>query len=109
MITKLTPYQKMQAISEAFYCGGVKWLPTKGDYYTTVRNDLELYQILDEDDENFYTIYCTDVQQRTSAWKKTEFLTHGFGPNRIQVRKYIIGLDPDFNNEGLKTPNNYLI
>lgn len=102
---KLTPYQKMQAVHNAFYCGGVKWLPKKGDYYTTVRNDLELYRIVDEDDEFVYTCYCTDPTQNQSKWRKDEFTTSGFGPNRICVQDWILGLDPSCRP--LVEPDNY--
>jgi hypothetical protein len=88
----------------------MKWLPKKGDYYTTSRNDLELYYILDEDEENFYTIYTTDPTQTKSAWKKEGFTTEGFGPCRVFVHGYIIGTDPDYPHlmpDGIKPAKGY--
>lgn len=89
MKTELTCQEKLQAISDARYLGGQNWTPKKGDYYTLIRNDLQLYQIIDEDSENLYTIYCHVPDSPISKWLKTEFL-RGFGENRIYVGDYII-------------------
>jgi len=94
---KLTMYQKLQALQDRFY-QRMKWHPKKGDYYTTSRNDLQLYQIVDEDDNYFYTVYCTDGRT-TSRWDKSGFTTEGFGPMRVHVSDYIFNLD---------TPNNFI-
>ncbi len=109
MKTKLTPYQKLQALHDRFY-SNLKWNPKKGDYYTTCRNDLELYHILNEDEEFFYTIYCTDPTQTTSKWKKDEFTTKDFGVNRVYVHGYIIGSDeyyPHLMPDGIKPPKGF--
>jgi len=87
--TKLTQNQKLQAIHDAFYLGGIAWNPKKGDFYTLVRNDLELYRIVDEDDDNFYTAYCHIDNSPISKWSKDAFL-EGFGKNRIFVPLYIL-------------------
>ena len=59
MITKLTAEQKLQALSSKYY-DGLGWQPKKGDYYTTSRNDLELYQIVDENETTFFTNYLDE-------------------------------------------------
>lgn len=89
----LTFKQKLQAVSDRFYCGGStsSWVPKKGDYYTTVRNDLELYQIVDEYDGFLFTVYCHVDDCTHSRWKKDEFL-NDFGKNRILVMDYIFDL-----------------
>lgn len=81
---ELTPDQKLQAVSLRYY-QRLEWIPKKGDYYTSSRADLELYQIIDEDDENFYTVYCDPRRgNERSSWKKSEFL-QGFGEHRVYV------------------------
>ncbi len=96
---KLTEKQKLQVLADRFYlqdfCNNA-WKPKKGDYYTSVRNDLELYYIIDEDEECFYTIYCDtskygDNLVNPAKWLKTEFLV-GFGVNRVEVKDYIFNL-----------------
>lgn len=93
--TRLTDKQKMEVIGFNFYSqadGGWSqhyWNPKKGDYYTTPRADNELYKIVDEDEEYFYTVYCHDPEQNRSSWKKDEFLK-GFGLNRIYVHPSIL-------------------
>ena len=61
MRTKLTAEQKLQALSSKYY-DGLEWQPKKGDYYTTSRNDLELYQIVDENETTFFTFYVYSVR-----------------------------------------------
>jgi len=65
-----------------------KWKPKKGDYYTSSRADLELYKIVDEDDENFYTVYCNMENCEKSDWKKERFL-QDFGLLRVHVPEWI--------------------
>lgn len=91
-LLKLTPYQKMMAFEAKFY-QGMKWIAAKGHYYTTTRNDLQLYQVVDVDDQFVYTIYC-GFPDNVSKWPVNEFTTHGFGPCRMWVPDYILGLDP---------------
>ena len=86
-LTALTINQKMQAISDKYY-SGLEWKPKAGDYYTTSRNDLELYKIVGENTENFYTIYCSDFMKNTTEWDKSKFLKD-FGVHRVLVSDYI--------------------
>lgn len=84
--TSLTIEQKLLALSMRFYDGYI-WEPKVGDYYTSSRNDLELYQIVSEDEEKFYTVYCDkDKQgdQPPAEWKKEKFLKD-FGEKRVFV------------------------
>lgn len=87
--TSLTQNQKLEALAYKYYCGPRVWHPKAGDYYTSSRNDLQLYQIVAEDDEHFYTVYCTHPDQR-DAWKKEGFTTEGFGTNRVYVPEWIL-------------------
>lgn len=86
--TVLTYQQKLQALSDKYYSHN-RWQPKKGDYYTTSRNDLELYQIVDEDEEHFYTVSCHVENCHKEPWKKEEFL-QDFGINRVSVQNYIL-------------------
>lgn len=89
MKTKLTPEQKLSALSLKYF-SGLEWNPKKGDYYTTTRDDLELYQIVDETPILFITKYCNpDHGQETSEWVKEEFL-EDFGVYRVFVPDTII-------------------
>lgn len=89
--TSLTHYQKLQAMAEKYY-SYVTWNPKVGDYYTSSRNDLELYQVVDEDEEHFYTIYCNNPDGVRQKWRKDEFTTQGFGLNRVHVHHHILQL-----------------
>jgi hypothetical protein len=88
----LTPNQKLEALAQRFYCGGIRWEPKVGDYYTSSRNDLELYQIVDEDELHFYTVYCTNPDGERAKWRKDEFTAEGFGLNRVWVHESIFKL-----------------
>jgi hypothetical protein len=89
-ITSLTESQKLEALALKYYQGGVEWKPSKGDFYTTSRADLELYQIVDADENTIKTKYCdTDKGNSITEWKADEFLK-GFGLNRVHVPLFII-------------------
>lgn len=89
--TCLTMAEKIEAMSLKYY-SKLEWKPKKGDYYTTHRHDLELYRIVDEDNENLYTVYCHVPDCERSVWRKDEFLK-GFGENRVWVPPFV--LNPD--------------
>lgn len=93
--TSLRIEQKLFALSLKHY-DGLKWEPKKDDFYTTSRNDLELYQIVDEDEFYFYTNYC-DPNKKTSepqCWKKDEFLMY-FGERRVWCPDVVMNLKPE--------------
>jgi len=85
--TALLPMQKLHALANKHYSGQV-WEPKKGDYYTSSRVDLELYQILEEDDNHFYTVYCHVEECKQEPWVKEKFL-EDFGVNRVHVPEWI--------------------
>ena len=88
MQTELTLSQKLQALSLKHY-DGFAWNPKKGDYYTSSRNDLELYQIVDENETSFFTKYChPDRGESTAEWSKERFLKD-FGERRVYVPDFI--------------------
>lgn len=88
MKTELTLEQKLEALSLKHY-QGFAWNPKKGDYYTSSRNDLELYQIVDENETSFFTKYSTDIDGSNLAeWTKEEFLID-FGVNRVFVPDFV--------------------
>lgn len=86
--TVLTEKQKLAALALRFY-QGFKWAPIAGDYYTTSRNDLELYQIVREDETHYYTSYLP-LGRPESAWPKEEFTSQGFGVHRVFVPPFIL-------------------
>lgn len=88
--TKLTETQKLHALAFKYY-QGVKWEPKKGDYYTTSRADLELYQIVDVTETKIMTRYLVG-SDTISEWDKEAFLTQGFGINRVWVPDFIFKL-----------------
>lgn len=86
----LTTEIKLQVFAAKFY-QGMFWEPKKGDYYTTTRADLELYQVVDVDERFVYTKYTYDVESKNiSKWEKDKFLTHGFGTRRMWIPDYLI-------------------
>jgi len=89
MLTSLTTEQKLEALALKYY-QDYQWIPKAGDYYTSSRNDLELYFIVYADDHEIHTVYC-DLQKGTSVsvWKTSEFLT-GFGLKRVHVPDWIL-------------------
>ena len=84
---KLLPMQKINALANKYY-SFAKWKPKNGDYYTNSRADLELYQIVDEDDQYFYTVYCHVENCQKEKWEKDRFL-HYFGIHRVHVPEWI--------------------
>lgn len=88
MRTKLTAEQKLQALSSKYY-DGLEWQPKKGDYYTTSRNDLELYQIVDENETTFFTNYLDEKKSpEPHEWSKKQFLKD-FGERRVYVPDFV--------------------
>jgi hypothetical protein len=86
----LTLKKKLSAIALKYY-NHLPWNPKKGDYYTSSREDLELYIVVDVDDEFVYTEY-TKTECTTSKWPKNEFLL-GFGLCRVYVPDYVIDME----------------
>lgn len=87
--TELTLNQKLEALALKYY-EDFQWQPKKGDYYTSSRNDLELYQIVDEGEQFFYTKYCDPKKGNdTSMWPKSTFLKD-FGLKRVFVPEWIL-------------------
>lgn len=87
--TKLTPEQKLAAMAVRFY-QGVAWAPKAGDYYTTSRNDCELYRIAKIENDVVYTEYCT-APGELSEWQGVNaFVNEGFGPCRVWVPEYVL-------------------
>lgn len=85
---KLTLEQKLKALSLRFY-SGMEWQPKAGDYYTTSRDDLELYQVVLVTEEVVITRY-TEGSIEQSQWPANEFLTEGFGPRRVWVPGWVL-------------------
>lgn len=92
--THLTRDEKLLAIKLRYY-DNLEWIPKKGDYYTSCRNDLELYKIVDEDDNFFMTNYCNPEQTTSNPaqWPKTDF-KKGFGEKRIWVPEFVFNSQP---------------
>lgn len=89
-ITSLTHQQKLEALSLRFY-QGLKWTPKAGDYYTTSRADLELYQVVAVEDGMVKTRYCkTSRSETVSSWPVDEFTDAGFGPKRVWVPDFVL-------------------
>ncbi len=87
---QLTYEQKLQAMANRFY-QGAEWSPKAGDHYTTSRADLEVYRVMDVADGVVYTAY-TEGSKEISEWPAAEFLTEGFGPNRVHVPNWLLDI-----------------
>lgn len=108
---KFTLEQKMQAISDHLYNRDDRpyWEPYVDAYYTIIRNDLELFRIVAID--TFRKVvgiqraddqYLADCEEHGFENAITEFdidgfTTDGFGPQRIPVPAYILGIEKSPN------------
>lgn len=83
--------QKLAALSFKYYQHQT-WEPKKGDYYTTCRDDLELYRVVDVTETDIITDYCDPSRSSgTSTWTKDEFLSPDtFGYARVYVPNWIL-------------------
>jgi hypothetical protein len=86
-MAKLTYQQKLDALSYRFY-QGAQWSPKAGDFYTTSRADLELYQVVSVEDGIVRTRF-TEGSEAIAEWPEPEFLTGGFGPKRVFVPEWV--------------------
>lgn len=87
----LTEKQKLNALAFKYY-QGQKWEPKAGDYYTTSRADLELYQVVEVTEDKVKTKYLIP-DSPISEWDKSGFLTEGFGVNRVWVPDWVLSMD----------------
>ncbi|MFY0619050.1 hypothetical protein [Shimia sp.] len=88
---QLTPEQKLAALAHRFY-SDVEWTPKPGDYYTTSRADLEVYQILSVSEATVRTSYVP--RSAVSTWPKAEFLAKDFGLKRVWVPDWVLTETP---------------
>ncbi len=90
----LTKDEKLQALANRYY-GKINqdWEPKVGDFYTTSRADLELYQIVSIQDGQIGTIYRDPARspgRDVSYWPASTFLSlTTFGANRVHVPNWI--------------------
>jgi len=85
-----TTDMKLQALALKYY-HGVNWEPKTGDYYTTSRADLELYQVVRVTEKYIYTRYLTPDSAFTE-WDKDGFTKEGFGVNRVHVPDFVFSM-----------------
>ena len=85
---KLTLQAKLDALAYRFYQDGA-WTPKAGDYYTTSRADLELYQVVAIENGTVRTRY-TEGSDVIAEWPEAEFMTAGFGPRRVFVPEWVL-------------------
>lgn len=97
-MAKLTYQQKLDALAYRFY-QGAQWVPKAGDYYTTSRADLELYQVVSIEDGIVRTRF-TEGSDAVSEWPEAGFLTEGFGPRRVFVPEWVINAPTSTHVEG---------
>jgi len=98
--TELTATQKLKAFAMRYY-NNVSWTSDElavGDYYTTTREDLELYEIVHLTQEKVYTRYCSWRMDnfQIAEWDRKTFTSEGFGPYRMFVPLYVLE-KMDFN------------
>jgi hypothetical protein len=87
-MAKLTYQQKLDALSYRFY-QGAQWTPKAGDFYTTSRADLELYQVVSVEGGIVRTRF-TEGSDAIAEWAEDGFLTEGFGPKRVFVPEWVL-------------------
>ena len=71
--TTLTPWQKLSALAMRFYQNR-NWDPDVGDYFTTTRADLNLYQIVGMDHGKVRTKSCDPTKSAILSWDLEHFL-----------------------------------
>lgn len=91
---RLTIEKKLQALSSKYY-DFQEWQPKQGDFYTSARNDLELYRIAKIENgkvytEYYHTEYCDRPNGELSEWDLDGFTTEGFGVQRVYVPLWIL-------------------
>lgn len=91
--TQLAEEQKLEALALRYY-DQVEWKPRAGDYYTTPRTDLELYQVVKIEDGKVYTRYC-HYESELTEWDEEGFVTEGFGSMRVWVPDWTLGILPE--------------
>ncbi len=98
MHTKLTVEQKMHVLASAYSSkiAGQEWKPESGQYYTTIRPDLELYKIIGIINDKVITTYL-DRECVPMEWDLKGFTTEGFGPHRIPVPDWIFTIKQTLN------------
>ena len=82
-------YQQKMAAIELKHFRGYKWEPKKGDYFTNITNDFDLYQILD-DEGNIFSVLNTDGQAKVVNWLKEDFLNGDFFQHRVHIPNYLL-------------------
>lgn len=94
VLVALTYQQKLEALSLRFY-QGMQWNPKAGDYYTTSRADLELYQVVEVENGTVKTRYCDQGKSdAVASWPVEEFTSAGFGPKRVYVPDFVLRAHP---------------
>lgn len=96
--TQLTYAQKLTALAYKFYHHQA-WRPASGDYYTSSRDDLELYQVVEvipatpERAAEIITRRC-DLDNKDSTpdrWSYIDFMhPDGFGSKRVWVPTFVL-------------------
>lgn len=100
IITELTMPQKLQALAYRFY-QDAEWKPKTDDYYTSSRDDLQLFRIVNIECGKVYTEYC-EQPGAVSIWEENGFTSEGFGIRRVWVPNWILGLESEFELEPSK-------
>lgn len=108
---QFTLEQKMQAIADHLYNaeGRPAWTPFVDAYYTILRADTELYQIVAIDTFRGVVIFRRVDDEHLAACKEygfenndqefdlEGFTTEGFGPNRVPVPHYVLSVEKSPN------------
>lgn len=89
---RLTLEQKIEALAARYY-QGLEWSPKAGDLYTTSRADLEVYEVVKVESGKVFTRYTEGSDGAISEWPEAEFLTEGFGLNRVWVPPLVLSLN----------------
>lgn len=86
---QLTERQKLEALAARFY-QSLEWKPEAGHLYTTSRADLEVYEVVEVSGGVVRTRYTEGGNPEVSEWPEAEFLTVGFGPQRVWVPPHVL-------------------
>jgi hypothetical protein len=90
-VRKFTLKQKLAALVFRHDSQHMPWKPKVGDYYTIVRTDLKLFQIVREENGNF--VFVCNEYEGEYAFPVKGFSDEGFGLNRAHVPDWVFEVE----------------
>jgi len=87
--TALTCQQKLHCMAVKYF-QNYEWIPKAGDYFTTARADLKLFQITRIDGRDVFTINTAETESLEDRHDLAGFSCFGQGSIRVYVPDFIL-------------------